>query len=360
MDINTINRIVWWIPFKQLRNDIREYLVYKVNIKKDIVNLNDNILNLRKDIDNIKTKYKITDLWFINNYLIKDFLSNDNDLLNKYSKLINGLDNESVEIVSNIVSALSNNNFHFTDNEIRIKEDLQKKHNNRIIKISDKRYIYSNKYILNQNFFEFCNFYYNMDINYIKNVHFLKDKSIIDAGAFIGDTALILSEYTNVKVYSFEPFSLNFKSLVENIKLNNKLNIEAVNMALGDEDKYIEFLAPKVSRGDTSFVIEKDIYSEDKVTIKMTTLDSFVEKNNIKIGLIKADLEGFEQQFLRGVLNTIKQQKPVLMISIYHSYSDFFDIKPMIEKLNLGYKFKVVKPNDFGIIGETKLIAEVY
>lgn len=127
MDINTINRIVWWIPFKQLRNDIREYLVYKVNIKKDIVNLNDNILNLRKDIDNIKTKYKITDLWFINNYLIKDFLSNDNDLLNKYSKLINGLDNESVEIVSNIVSALSNNNFHFTDNEIRIKEDLQKK-----------------------------------------------------------------------------------------------------------------------------------------------------------------------------------------------------------------------------------------
>lgn len=126
MDINTINRIVWWIPFKQLRNDIREYLVYKVNIKKDIVNLNDNILNLRKDIDNIKTKYKITDLWFINNYLIKDFLSNDNDLLNKYSKLINGLDNESVEIVSNIVSALSNNNFHFTDNEIRIKEDLQK------------------------------------------------------------------------------------------------------------------------------------------------------------------------------------------------------------------------------------------
>lgn len=30
MDINTINRIVWWIPFKQLRNDIREYLVYKV------------------------------------------------------------------------------------------------------------------------------------------------------------------------------------------------------------------------------------------------------------------------------------------------------------------------------------------
>ena len=185
-------------------------------------------------------------------------------------------------------------------------------------------------------------------------------QSIIDAGAFIGDTALILSEYTNDKVYSFEPFSLNFKSLVENIKLNNKLNIEAVNMALGDEDKYIEFLAPKVSRGDTSFVIEKDIYSEDKVTIKMTTLDSFVEKNNIKIGLIKADLEGFEQQFLRGALNTIKQQKPVLMISIYHSYSDFFDIKPMIEKLNLGYKFKVVKPNDFGIIGETKLIAEVY
>ena len=92
----------------------------------------------------------------------------------------------------------------------------------------------------------------------------------------------------------------------------------------------------------------------------MTTLDSFVDKNNIKVGLIKTDLEGFEQNFLKGSLNTIKKQKPILIISIYHNYSDFFDIKPMIEELDLGYKFKIIKSNDFNLIVETKLLAEVY
>nr|WP_152655876.1 FkbM family methyltransferase [Brachyspira hyodysenteriae] len=80
----------------------------------------------------------------------------------------------------------------------------------------------------------------------------------------------------------------------------------------------------------------------------------------MKVGLIKTDLEGFEQPFLRGALNTIKKQKPILIISIYHNYNDFFDIKPMIEELNLGYKFKIAKSNDFELIRETKLIAEVY
>ena len=72
------------------------------------------------------------------------------------------------------------------------------------------------------------------------------------------------------------------------------------------------------------------------------------------------DLEGFEQPFLRGALNTIKTQKPALMISIYHNYSDFFDIKPMLENLNLGYKFKIVRPEEHLALVTTSMIAEVY
>lgn len=71
-------------------------------------------------------------------------------------------------------------------------------------------------------------------------------------------------------------------------------------------------------------------------------------------------MEGFEQPFLRGAIETIKEQKPVLIISIYHNYSDFFEIKPMIENLNLGYKFRIIKNRFNSVIGETKLLAEVY
>lgn len=341
MDINTINRIVWWIPFKQLRNDIREYLLYKINIKKYI--------------DNIKIKYNITDLWFINNYLIEHFQSNDNDLLNKYRRLIYNLDDKSIDIIDEIVAALSKNNMYFTEDEVNVKYNLQKRHNNKIIKIDNGRYIYNNKYILDRNFFEFPNFYDNIGLDYIHNQDFIKDKAIIDAGGFIGDTALILSDYTNDKVYSFEPFLSNFDSMKENIKLNNKTNIEPIYMALGDENKEIYITDTKIASDNK---LDVELTSGNKV--EMTTLDNFVEKNNIKVGLIKTDLEGFEGPFLKGALNTIKKQKPILIISIYHNYSDFFDIKPMLEELNLGYKFKILKSNDFNIILETKLLAEVY
>lgn len=329
MDINTINRIVWWIPFKQLRNDVRKYLMRSSKM------------------------HDINDRYFIG-YIQNDIEKSRNELLYKYKKLINGLDNESTETVSNIVSALSRNNMYFTDNEVSIKEDLRKKHNNKIIKINNELYIYDNKYILNRDFFEFPNFYDKIGLDHVKNTDFIKDKAIIDAGGFIGDTALILSEYTNDKVYSFEPLLSNLNSMKKNIALNNKSNVEPVYMALGDQNNEIYIDDSNVSSGNVLNI--KNTGNK----VQMTTLDSFVEKNNIKVGLIKTDLEGFEQPFLRGALNTIKKQKPVLIISIYHNYSDFFDIKPMIEELDLGYKFKILKSNDFNIILETKLIAEVY
>ena len=48
------------------------------------------------------------------------------------------------------------------------------------------------------------------------------------------------------------------------------------------------------------------------------------------------------------------------MISIYHNYDDFFNIKPLIESWNLGYKFKIIKPKIDCLILETVLLAEVY
>ena len=78
----------------------------------------------------------------------------------------------------------------------------------------------------------------------------------------------------------------------------------------------------------------------------------------MKVGLIKTDLEGSEQLFLKGAENTIKMQRPTLLISIYHSADDFFKIKPLIESWNLNYDFKIVKPLDGQILLETLLICE--
>ncbi|MCC8278461.1 FkbM family methyltransferase [Campylobacter sp. VicNov18] len=58
--------------------------------------------------------------------------------------------------------------------------------------------------------------------------------------------------------------------------------------------------------------------------VEVTTLDSYLEKNPLDIGFIKVDIEGFEQEFLKGAVNTIKTQKPTMLISIYYNPNDFF------------------------------------
>ena len=217
------------------------------------------------------------------------------------------------------------------------------------------------KYILPKNHFESEVFYDKSGMNYIKNINQVKNKNIIDAGGYIGDSAIVFSDYTDKNIYSFEPFLQNYNLMLKTIELNKKNNIIPVNMALGNENKEISIYSNSdtANRGLSIETKQSDINSfENKV--KMVTLDSYVKENNIEVGLIKTDLEGFEQPFLRGAIETIKEQKPVLIISIYHNYSDFFEIKPMIENLNLGYKFKIIEPKYQGAaIVSTLLLAEV-
>ena len=217
------------------------------------------------------------------------------------------------------------------------------------------------KYILPKNHFESEVFYDKSGMNYIKNINQVKNKNIIDAGGYIGDSAIVFSDYTDKNVYSFEPFLQNYNLMLKTIELNKKNNIIPVNIALGDENKEIGMDASVGAGSGLSIENAKESNINNiKNKVKMMALDSYVKENNIEVGLIKTDLEGFEQPFLKGAIETIKEQKPVLIISIYHNYSDFFEIKPMIENLNLGYKFRIIRNKSPQLITETKLLAEVY
>lgn len=346
MDLKTIDRIVYYIPFRQLRNDVRELL-------KTITKLPFEVIPGDKSI--IKH--------------FRESIKNDNNFITKYAKLVKGLDDESAKIIFNMIFNKVyfykniDDPVFFTEEEL-IEEDKQfVEFIPQIKKINDECFVY-NQYLLPINGFAPTTFYYKYSMDKINNLEYLKNKNIIDAGGYIGDTALLFSNYTNKNVYSFEPFQKNIDLMNKTIKLNDVSNIIPIKKALGDENKdmYIYFKNDSVEDGCIELEEKREFIdsnlSEEK--IETITLDTFVEENNIEVGLIKTDLEGFEQKFLKGAVNTIKKQKPILIISIYHNYSDFFDIKPMIESWNLGYKFKIGKPSQATAIVETVLIAEVY
>lgn len=185
-----------------------------------------------------------------------------------------------------------------------------------------------------------------------KDLEHIKNKDIIDAGAFTGDTCLPLSKVTTRNVYAFEPFEDSFKLLKKNVESNHIKNIIPVNKSLGNiNGERTLFLSGTNIQGITS---DADIRPYDtEIKVEETTIDQFVEENNLNVGYITVDVEGAEMDLLKGAINTIKTQKPILFISIYHKVSDYFDIIPWIADLDAGYEFNVIKDNPWTFIADT-------
>lgn len=187
---------------------------------------------------------------------------------------------------------------------------------------------------------------------------FIKNKDLIDAGAYIGDTSLPLSKFTNKKVWAFEPFDESFDLLEEHVKINNIDNIVPVKKSVGsiDGEKTL-FITGDDFSGITSKPDIRSWESWDELKVQECTVDQFVKENDLDLGYINVDVEGGELDLLNGAINTIKSQKPILAISIYHQASDFFDIIPWINNLGLGYEFELVKENPNYFLQETMVIA---
>lgn len=182
----------------------------------------------------------------------------------------------------------------------------------------------------------------------------IKNKAIIDGGGYIGDSALAFCFYNPSKIYSFEPVDFLCDKLFETIKLNNvEKIIKPIKLGLSNKEKKVEIFG--IDSGASLYTSQKGTSQ----IIKTTTIDKFVSSENIKVGLIKLDVEGSELDVIYGSLETIKKYKPILLISVYHRPEDFFYIKPLIENLSLGYKFMMRKTSPFRVTSETVLIGYV-
>jgi len=173
---------------------------------------------------------------------------------------------------------------------------------------------------------------------------------------------LILSEYTTGKVYSFEADKSNYELIKKTIERNGRNNIIPECAALVDCDSEIEFHLSNNAEINLTGTIVKDSLKANSMgtnIVKGISIDSYVRRNGLKIGLIKTDVEGAEMLLLKGAEETIRTQRPAMLISIYHSIADFFDIKTWIEELDLGYKFSIFRPVvTSSFVEETMLICE--
>ena len=289
---------------------------------------------------------------------------NREDSAQRFSALISGLDNESRNTVSDIIHRMGmiadgNKSLQdvYTQREqeefVRMNDEFSSK----IVKLNDNLYYY-NGYYLPVNQFDSSVFFTRYGIDKLTTLDSVRNKHIIDAGGYVGDTALLFSSYTDKNIHVFEASPSNMDIIRETIRLNHLDNIVPVSKALGEKSGTATFSLGE--RNSCNSLVERPGYNyPDHIEVPVVTLDDYVRENDLEVGLIKVDIEGGEQLLLRGAVETIRTQHPILLISIYHSANDFFEIKPMIEKMCGKYTFRIVKPANPAIALATILLAEV-
>ena len=295
--------------------------------------------------------------------LFSDAMSRE-DSAQRFNALISGLDNESKNTVSDIIhrmEVISDGNKALRDIFSQREQDefvrMNDEFKSKIVKLNDNLYYY-NGYYLPVNQFDSSVFYSKYAIDELTTLDSVRNKDIIDAGGYVGDTALLFSSYTDKSIHVFEASPSNMDIIRETIRLNHLDNIVPVSKALGEKSGTATFSLGE--RNSCNSLVERPGYNyPNHIEVPVITLDDYVRENNLEVGLIKVDIEGGEQLLLKGAVETICTQHPILLISIYHSANDFFEIKPMIEKMCDKYTFRIIKPANSAIVIETILLAEV-
>lgn len=173
---------------------------------------------------------------------------------------------------------------------------------------------------------------------------YIAGKDFIDGGAYIGDTALLyIKKYAPHRVYSFEISNKACKRYENTMRMNH-IPVEQYQLCrLGLSDKKTEMMMEDFGHQGTS------VLNDGNTKVQLTDLDSFALENNLHIGFIKTDLEGVGLEATLGMAETIKRDRPVLNIAMYHNPKEFFEIKPALEEITfgLGYKIKIEHHHPF-------------
>ena len=233
------------------------------------------------------------------------------------------------------------------DNEI-INEILPKLNFKRAkkIRLQDKSIVLQiekNEGLNFRDYIEFFGFYRNSVLfnQYNISQENIKGKIVIDGGSNLGEFAIYCARLGAKKVYAFEPVTGTYDILVKNIKLNKlESKIIPIKKALGDKNEKVNISF--IQAGDGSANIDLNKLATNSEIIEVAKLDDTIKKIE-KIGFIKLDIEGYEENALRGASKIIKRDKPILAFSAYHKNTDKTRLPAVVKSIRPDYKIKLLK-----------------
>lgn len=160
-----------------------------------------------------------------------------------------------------------------------------------------------------------------------------KISCVIDGGAFRGDSADdYITALSPSEVLAIEADPKTYVKLCAYAENEIRAHVIPINAALSDVEGNVAFVSSS-SRG--SGTDGRNHRADDK-TVSSGTIDRLA--GDKKIDFIKLDVEGSEEQAIRGALCTIKRDTPCMSVSLYHKTDDLITLTALIHELLPNHK----------------------
>lgn len=189
--------------------------------------------------------------------------------------------------------------------------------------------------------------YYKEWLYDVTKQFYIPGSDILDVGAYIGTSSLLFAELIteNNCVHAYEPvFHRVLSTNVKNNNLNKRIRVYPVGLSDITEDlfavKIHDWLVPGTNFGCSALERvpientkdEEDIFGTISVTIPMRRLDDiFFSDQNVSI--IKIDVVMMETEVLRGMMDTVRANLPVIIIEIWKTKFNSFSTSDVAKAL---------------------------
>jgi FkbM family methyltransferase len=191
--------------------------------------------------------------------------------------------------------------------------------------------------------------------------------NVVEIGANIGAHTIGLSKAAGStgKVFAFEPQRACYALLQAQIALNQLTNVFAYNVALGSKRSRLWVPATRYAElGNFGGVALSNSQVAAGEPVDVTTFDERLA--NISCAFVKIDVEGMEEEVIRGGMKMIRKYKPMLYVEndriekskslvsvlLELGYRLWWHIPPLYNRDN----FFAVKENIYGITASFNMI----
>lgn len=156
-------------------------------------------------------------------------------------------------------------------------------------------------------------------------------RAVLDIGANAGLMSLRMAHSGSAVIHAFEPVPTTFRELEYNVRRNGFAGrIACHRLALGDRTGEVEFHIPAI-HGSVA-ASGRPLFPDGenaRVPVRMERLDDIATSLGIsEVDLVKCDVEGAEILVMRGGLETIQRERPVLMLELLQKWARVYDYHP--------------------------------